>query len=145
MSQTGLHSALSLPPSAFRNSRPGRCAHCPIAEGPSCQGEFARWLCMLIDPGHPDYNPGYIAAIQGLARSRGTDEVPPAPRPDVAETLSFLGAMRACPFRAVNSNCGCSGARCGLRRGGIVSYQDCMSCAGVYDLGAATKLNASNG
>ena len=30
-------------------------------------------------------------------------------RPDVAETLSLLGAMKTCPFRAVDSGCGCSG------------------------------------
>jgi hypothetical protein len=100
---------------------------------------------MLVAPGHPDFTPSYIGVIRGLARLRETGEVDTAERPDVAETLALLRALKACPFRAVDIGCGCSGARCGLRRGAIVNYQSCMSCVRVYDLGAATKLNASYG
>src|SRR5271170_6196543 len=93
------------------HSRPKQCAHCPITEGLSCQGQEALRLCMLIDPGHPEYTPEYIETIRSLARPSETDEASSAERPDLTEALSLLGAMKACPFRAVDTVCGCAGAR----------------------------------
>ena len=124
VSSSGILSAL--------RSRPNQCVHCPIAEGLSCQGEDARRLCMLVDPGHPEYTPEYVATIRSLARPRTTDETRPAERPDLAETLSLLGAMKACLFRAVDTVCGCAGARCGIRQGSIVSYTECIECLRQY-------------
>jgi hypothetical protein len=115
-----------------QHSRPKQCAHCPIDEGLSCQGQDARRLCMLVDPGYPDYSPEYVATIRSLARPRQTDEARPAERPAPAEALSLLGAMKDCPYRTVDSVCGCSGARCGLRRGSIVSYPECFDCLRQY-------------
>jgi hypothetical protein len=119
-------------PLSLLRSRSGLCAHCPVAEGLSCPGESARRLCMLVDPGHTDYTPRYIGVLKDLARPREIDENPAAKRPDIAETLSLLGAMRACPFRGIADACGCSGARCGLRNGTFVSHPECFDCLRRY-------------
>ncbi len=79
---------------------------------------FACWF----NPGHPDYEPGYAAAIRDLAQPGGVVGIHPAERPDVPEAFSLLKSMRGCHFRALDTNCGCAGARCGLRHGSIVSY-----------------------
>lgn len=55
--------------------------------------------------------------------ARGLD----APRPDVAEAVELTRRMNACPFRSTEG-CGCSGARCALRGGAIVSHLDCFAC-----------------
>jgi hypothetical protein len=114
------------------HSHPKQCAYCPITEGMSCQGQDARRLCMLIDPGHPEYTPEYVATIRSLARPRETYGTRPAERSNLAEALSLLGAMKACPFRTVDTVCGCAGARCGLRQGSIVSYPECLDCLRQY-------------
>jgi len=117
---------------AALHSRPNHCAHCPIGEGFFCQGEDARRLCMLVDPEHRDYTPEYVATIRSLAQPRKPDGHRVAERPDLAEALSLLGAMRACPFRSVDAVCGCAGARCALRQGSIVSYPECFDCLRQY-------------
>lgn len=53
-------------------------------------------------------------------------------RVDVALTLAHLRAMKACPFRSTGPGCGCSGGRCALRRGAVVSHADCFECLGRY-------------
>jgi hypothetical protein len=110
------------------HARPEHCVNCPITEGLYCPGEDARRLCMLVDPEHPEFTPEYVATIRGLARPRGADER----RPDLAEALSLIGAMKACPFRKVDTNCGCAGAKCSLRRGSVVSYPECFDCLRQY-------------
>ena len=120
-SRSGLSPAVPLPlcpsPGVLLSppSRPKRCVHCPLADGRPCPGQDAHRLCMLVNPGRPEYTPGYIAAIRDLAQSRATDGPIPPESPDLAEALSLLAAMKACPFRAVDTACGCAGARCGLR------------------------------
>ena len=113
--------------SAPLDSRPEHCAHCPITEGLFCPGEDATAL-HVGDPEHPEYTPEYVATIRSWhvpeERTRG--------RPDLAEALSLLGAMKACPFRSVDAICGCAGARCDLRQGSVVSYPECFDCLRQY-------------
>lgn len=52
------------------------CLHCPMPEGTACRGESARRLCDLIDPGHPDFIPGYDRAIVDSS-SPGAAKYPP--------------------------------------------------------------------
>lgn len=113
-------------------SRPNQCAHCPLADGRPCPGLDAHRLCMLVDPGRPEYSPGYIAAIRELAQSRAMVGPTSPERPDLAEALSLLAAMKACPFRESDAACGCAGARCGLRRGSFISYPECFDCLRRY-------------
>lgn len=59
--------------------------------------------------------------------------VSPTPpiRPSVAESLSVLERMRACPHRTAEASCGCGGmATCALGKGrdGLASHRDCFAC-----------------
>lgn len=51
-----------------------------------------------------------------------------ASRPTVGESWQRLQQIKACPYRSVFPPCGCSGARCGLKWGAIVSIHDCLDC-----------------
>jgi hypothetical protein len=53
------------------------------------------------------------------------------PQP-LEETLTLVRAMRACPFRSIDTGCGCAGGRCSLRHGAVVSHRDCMDCLRRY-------------
>jgi hypothetical protein len=55
-----------------------------------------------------------------------------ADRPGVTESLSLVKAMRVCPFRSTNTDCGCSGGRCALRRVVVVTHHDCFDCLRRY-------------
>jgi hypothetical protein len=48
------------------------CDHCPI--GPDCKARRLKVgrYCELVDPSHPDYQPGYVARL-------GTPAIPPTP------------------------------------------------------------------
>lgn len=58
---------------------------------------------------------------------------PPADagRPPVHESLALTRSMNRCDFRSTKG-CGCSGARCALRGGAIVSHVDCFDCLRRY-------------
>jgi hypothetical protein len=116
-----------------------RCDHCPLATDLACPGEGARRLCDLIDPAHPAYQPGYITTIRGHASNRekwpvkSGQEDPEADRPSPAESMALVRAMHACIYRATHPPCGCSGGRCGLRNGCIVSHRECFECLRRFD------------
>lgn len=117
------------------------CARCPVAPDRICPGERASQLCRLIDPADPIYDPRYVTTIPLHARPRSPDG-PPAPasvavavataRPTAAESMARLAIAKACPYRSKHPPCGCAGARCGLRRGAIVSHVDCLDCVRRY-------------
>jgi hypothetical protein len=115
-----------------------RCPHCPIPADLACQGERAARLCRLVDPADALHDPGYLPSLWALAR-RVADR--PAP-PDLAETIRLLASMGACPFRAVDAGCGCSGAKCSLRAGGWVSHLDCFPCLRRYGYSDGTSPRA---
>jgi hypothetical protein len=112
-----------------------RCPHCPIASALVCLGEDVRRFCALIDPGHAAYDAGYIPTIRAMSLSGREESRAPAidPRPGVVEALERVQAMRVCPYRSIPDGCGCSGARCALRRGATVSYADCFECLKRFD------------
>jgi hypothetical protein len=105
-------------------------------------------LCQLTDSASRDYRPGYLSSIQvhvasdewRVADSNGMKTHLPfatdhSPLFEVAEALDLVRRIRACPYRSQYSKCGCSGARCALRRGAIVSYSECFQCSRRYDSG----------
>lgn len=51
--------------------------------------------------------------------------VPESDRPTVARSLGLARAMGRCPFR---SRCSCSGGKCALKGGAVVSHRDCFAC-----------------
>jgi hypothetical protein len=53
-------------------------------------------------------------------------------RPTVAQAWTAHRAVGVCPFRAAGPGCGCSGARCALKRGAIVGPRDCLECVTNY-------------
>lgn len=65
-------------------------------------------------------------------------------RPEVAQSLALLEAMKACAFRAVAPGCGCSAARCALRGGAPVSHPDCFDCVRRYDGGQGEPRDAES-
>jgi hypothetical protein len=40
-----------------------RCPNCPIPPDLGCIGERAKRICDLVNPSHPDYQPGYRDTI----------------------------------------------------------------------------------
>jgi hypothetical protein len=68
----------------------------------------------------------------GLATEHATGEPSTSPAlPSVAESLSVLQQMKACPHRTAETTCGCGGvATCtlGKGKGGLVSHADCFAC-----------------
>lgn len=93
-----------------------KCPNCPIS-GP-CHA-----LPMVCDlTGDPAFLERYIAYLADLA----------AKRPTVAEAWDGLDRIKTCPYRSLFPPCGCSGARCGLRWGAIVSIHDCLDCVRDY-------------
>ncbi len=97
------------------------CERCP------CPATCLRWeaFCQWAAEDPPD--PVKLAHIR--SRSAGP---PAAPRPAVAESAELLRRSAACPFRSTGPGCGCSGARCSLRAGAVVSHLDCFACLRRY-------------
>lgn len=52
-----------------------------------------------------------------------------ADQPSVQQLIADLRTVRACQYR---SPCSCSGARCGLRNGEVVSHLVCLPCVRQY-------------
>jgi hypothetical protein len=104
-----------------------KCPDCPVAgrcivdwtaHRPFCRwaasgdaARRARIVEMSVDP--PDAPPAEFA---------------PQSREGVAESWALTRRMKACPHRAVDPGCGCSGARCALKPGAVVSHRDCFAC-----------------
>ncbi len=59
--------------------------------------------------------------------------VPARPWPLAAAAVALVRRMKLCPYRGVTPPCGCQGARCALRHGAIVSFDDCRACLERYD------------
>lgn len=104
-----------------------KCGHCPIPPDLTCHGEDAARLCELVDVDGPIYDPNYLPSLWALARPIAERPAPP----DVVEVLRLLRAMKGCPYRDPDPGCGCSAARCALRRG-PVSHLDCFPCLRAY-------------
>lgn len=87
----------------------------------------------LCDESHPDHT---IWRARMIERATG-EPAPPAatiaapPRPDLAEAVGLVRRMNGCPFRSTEG-CGCSGGKCALRGGAIVSHIDCFACVRTY-------------
>ncbi len=105
------------------------CSHCPISPDLRCAGLDAHRFCELIDPRHDSYTPAYVRTLLGLA-VRAPMAADPGSK--AVEAVERLQALRAGPFRSIDSDCGCAGARCGLRQLGTVSYADCFECIRRY-------------
>ena len=114
------------------------CLNCP------CPSACLRWeiFCAWAaeDPPNP-INLRHICSRSALGDTPSivapTDTVAQAVqgaagRPAAAEALALARRMRACPYRSQDASCGCSGGRCGLRRGGPVSHIDCFDCLRRY-------------
>ncbi len=103
-----------------------RCPLCPVDDAIECRGLKVRRFCDLVNPAHAAYVPGYEVSV------RVASSPVPADRPSPAAAVALVHQMKSCPFRSVDPGCGCSGARCALRRGGIVSHVDCFACLKAY-------------
>lgn len=112
-----------------------RCSYCPIPAALACRGEEVHRFCELIDPGNASYAPDYANVLRSVVQLQPSAA---EPRPKltvkvkVVEALERVQAMYACPYRSLDAGCGCSGAKCGLRHGEIVSYADCFECIRRY-------------
>jgi hypothetical protein len=52
--------------------------------------------------------------------------------PSAAEAFDLTARMKRCPYRSRGPGCGCSGANCALKGGGVVSHQQCFDCIRRY-------------
>ena len=123
---------LCLPPSGFTVVQsPGSCTPLAmtfavpptIAFNPSCQGLGGAVVTIWVCGEEGD------AALPPIVSESG----PPAAGPSTVQAVAEIAAMKRCPYRAVWPKCGCSGARCGLRSGAVVSHLDCFECVRRYD------------
>lgn len=111
-----------------------RCRRCPVAPDSSCAGTTVPRLCELVDPEHPDHDPGYRVALRsegGPTPAASGEPGSERRRRGLGETLTLLGEMRACPSRVEQTDCGCGGlAACtrGMGRNGVVHSGDCFDC-----------------
>jgi hypothetical protein len=135
---------------------PGRCAHCPVDRASPCAGLEVRRFCELIDPAYAAFNPNYCSLLQQLSAESIAGS--PSGRAEdgldhvlgVAESVSLLRQMKACPHRVVAAGCGCLGlARCALGRGHnqLVSHFDCFAClrARVHESHGRAGLSRETG
>lgn len=100
-----------------------RCAHCPRAGLPGCEGEATPRLCELVDPTHPDHAPAYLAVLEPVAAP--PDVPPPVPMSDAALARKYGGLN--CDHGSPPA-CGCSGlAACSIL-GRDVNIRDCYAC-----------------
>ena len=79
---------------------------------------------VLCADDHPDREAWRIRILAMAAE--------PEPAIPVSVALTLARRMRCCPFRSTDPGCGCSGGRCALRRGAIVSHRDCFDCLSRY-------------
>lgn len=106
------------------------CEKCPCPE--SC----LRWriFCQWAAESPPD--PVKIAHIRHRSALgpalRPVAESAELARPTVAESAELARRAAACPYRATGPGCGCSGARCALRAGSVVSHVECFDCLRRY-------------
>lgn len=100
-----------------------RCAHCPRAGLPGCEGEATPRLCELVDPSHPDHAPAYLAALEPVADPPAAP--PPVPLSDVLLVRKMGG--RNCEHGSPPA-CGCSGLVACALLGRDASIRDCIEC-----------------
>lgn len=112
----------------------GDCSACP------CPGACLRRPSFCLWAAEEPQDPLKIRHI--IARSAVGGQIyfslpPLPPRPNavpmisVAEAIRLTRIMKTCPYRNA-VGCGCAGARCGLRRGKIVSHIECFVCLQRY-------------
>jgi hypothetical protein len=109
-----------------------RCEGCPRIEAglPECLGQHCPDYCTMAREGHADFIT-LLLAWQPMEVVEARPETAAATRPSVAESLSVLERMKACPHRTDETGCGCGGmARCALGKGrdGLVNHADCFAC-----------------
>ena len=112
-----------------------------MADHPRCIDCPAVSRCVVEWTGHRTYcdwakrGGAWLARVLEISEAGPADhqaQQPTTDRPTAAESLSLLAAAKACPFRSIDAACGCSGIRCALRHGAILSLQDCMACVTTY-------------
>jgi hypothetical protein len=92
--------------------------------------ERYRYLCLE----HPkatvrsEYRTYVLSAAAELV-ARG-----PGPRPGelAPETVARLRTVYHCPYRSSDADCGCSGAKCALKKAARVTVLDCLQCVERY-------------
>lgn len=118
-----------------------RCASCPrVGAGlPSCIGLICPAYCTTMREGLALYTEQILAwqppPEEGVTHSAAPIWV--VTRPSVAQSLSTLDRMKACPHRTNDTGCGCGGLACcalGKGRDGLVNHADCFAC--LQELGA---------
>lgn len=105
------------------------CDHCP------CQAICLGWPVFCSWAAEVPADPVKLAHIRHRSALGAQSTAPvaaPSPRPDVRESLGLVERMNACLFRSRDSSCGCSGGRCALRSGALVSHVDCFACLERY-------------
>ena len=101
------------------------CDKCPCADICLQWDLFCGWAAS------DDADPSQLKHICGRS-ALGAAPARPAGSMPAAESIALTRRMNACPYRSRDAGCGCSGGRCSLRGGAVVSHLECFPCLERY-------------
>lgn len=102
-----------------------------VVVGRTGHGRF-RSLCADDHPDRMIWRSRMIERATGEAAPIVDAASTPPANPTLAEDMRLIREAKACAFRSRGPGCGCSGHRCALRGGAIVSHLDCIPCVRTY-------------
>lgn len=104
-----------------------RCPGCPVAGRCVVEWTNHRPYCDWAQRGGR-----WAAKVLELSEKGPSDLVAEATsRPTIQETQAAIARMKACEFWSPCKT-GCGSGHCGLKKGKLVSHQECFACIKAY-------------